>query len=241
MSLLVIAALVWLGIHFGIAGTGLRDRLVGRIGELPFRGFFSLLSIGSIVFLVRTWSATPIMPLWYPTGWLRWVLVAVMLVAFVLFVASLSGRNPTMVPMGVPTGVPTSVGTPVAAARGSAQPPRGIQRVTRHPMLWSFALWAGVHIVGNGDIAAIVFFGTFLVTALAGMPSIDAKLARRDPSLWQALSATTSIVPFVAIAQGRNRFVPREIGWWVLLIAVVAWAALLHLHPFLFGVAPVVM
>ena len=60
---------------------------------------------------------------------------------------------------------------------------------------------------------AIVFFGAFLVTALAGMPSIDAKLARRDPATWQALSAATSIVPFAAIAQGRNRFVPGEIGW----------------------------
>jgi uncharacterized membrane protein len=27
----------------------------------------------------------------------------------------------------------------------SAQPPHGIQRVTRRPMLWSFALWAAVH------------------------------------------------------------------------------------------------
>ena len=98
-----------------------------------------------------------------------------------------------------------------------------------------------MHIVGNGDTAAIVFFGTFLVTALAGMPSIDAKVARRDPALWQALSAATSIVPFVAIAQGRNRFVVREIGWPVALIAVVAWALMLHFHPLLFGVTPVAM
>jgi uncharacterized membrane protein len=241
MSLLVIAALVWLGIHTGLAGTPLREWLVGRIGELPFRGLFSLLSLGALVFLVHAWSATPIILLWYAPGWLQWVLVAVMLAAFVLFVASLSRRNPTMVPMGVPTGVPARVVTTAAVRDATAQPPRGIQRVTRHPMLWSSALWAGVHIVANGDITAIVFFGTFLVTALAGMPSIDAKLARRDPALWQALSATTSIVPFVAIMQGRNRFVPREIGWWVLLIAVVAWAAVLFLHPWLFGVAPVVM
>jgi hypothetical protein len=61
-----------------------------------------------------------------------------------------------------------------------------------------------------------------LAIALAGMPSIDAKLAWRDPSLWQPLSATTSIAPFLAIA-------------------VVAWATMLHLHPFLFDVAPVAM
>jgi uncharacterized membrane protein len=108
-------------------------------------------------------------------------------------------------------------------------------------MLWSFALWAAVHIIGSGDTGAIVFFGTFLVTALVGMPSIDAKLARRDPATWQALSAVTSIVPFAAIAQGRNRFVPREIGWLAPTIAVVVWVAVLHLHPWLFGVVPVAM
>lgn len=224
MPLLIVAALVWIFIHLGISGTRLRDVVVTRIGEGSFRGAFSLLSILTIVFLVRAWSAAETTPLWYAPEWLRWVLVAVMLVAFLLFVASVSRPNPTMV-----------------GSETNAQPPRGIQRVTRHPMLWSFALWAGVHIIGNGDTAAIVFLGAFLVTALAGMPSIDAKLARRDPPTWQALSAATSIVPFVAIAQGRNRFVPREIGWLTPLIAVVAWAVVLHLHPWLFGVAPVAM
>src|SRR5262249_13232002 len=154
-------------------------------------------------------------PIWYTPLWLRWVLVAIMLLAFVLFVASVSQPNPTM----------------ISGESALTRPPRGIHRVTRHPMLWSFAVWAAVHIIGNGDTAAIVFFGAFLVTAAAGMPSIDAKLARRDPSTWQALSALTSIVPFVAIAQGRNRFAPGEIGWLTLAIGVIAWAVLLHLHP----------
>jgi uncharacterized membrane protein len=84
-----------------------------------------------------------------------------------------------------------------------------------------------------------VLFGTLLVTALTGMRSIDAKLARRDPAYWQALSAATSILPFAAIAQGRNKFVPHEIGWLTLVIAVVAWIVLLAVHPWLFGVTPV--
>jgi uncharacterized membrane protein len=175
-----------------------------------------------LVFLVRSFSAAPTSLLWVAPDWLRWLLVLAMLPAFALLVASVSRPNPTMI-----------------GPDGSGdRPPRGITRVTRHPMLWSFAIWAGVHIIGNGDTAAIVFFGAFLVTALVGMPSIDAKLARRDNNTWQALSAATSIVPFVAIAQGRNRFVPNEIGWRTPAIAVVAWILLLLLHPWLFGLAP---
>jgi uncharacterized membrane protein len=222
MPLLIIAALVWIAIHLGIAETRLRDIAVQRIGEGPFRGIFSVLSIAALIFLVRAWQAAPATLLWVAPDWLRWLLILAMLPAFVLFVASVSGRNPTM----------------VGPSDGGAQPPRGITRVTRHPMLWSFAIWAAVHIAGTGDTAAILFFGTFLVTALAGMPSIDAKSRRRDPGTWQALSAMTSIVPFVAIAQGRNRLVPHEIGWLTPAIGTVAWIVLLLVHPWLFGVSP---
>ena len=147
-----------------------------------------------------------------------------MLPAFVLFVASFR-RNPT-------------------AAGGEAligEAPTGIQRVTRHPMLWSFAIWAAVHMLGNGDTASLVFFGAFLLTALAGMPSIDAKLARRRPEAWTELAAATSILPFGAIAAGRNRLVLGEIGWLTALAGLLAWAAMLHLHSRLIGVAPVPM
>jgi uncharacterized membrane protein len=223
MPLLIIAALVWIGIHLGLAGTTLRDAVAGRIGEGSFRTFFSVLSVVALVFLVFAWNAAPSAQLWVAPDWLRWLLALAMLPAFALFVASVSGRNPTMIGPG----------------EGGAQPPRGMIRVTRHPMLWSFAIWAAVHILGNGDTAAIVFFGAFLVTALAGMPSIDAKLHRRDPATWQGLAAMTSIVPFAAITQGRNRFVPNEIGWLIPTIAVVVWLLLLLAHPWLFGVAPV--
>jgi uncharacterized membrane protein len=128
MTLLIIAALVWLGAHIGIAGTGIRAALVARVGEDRFRGLFSLLSTVAIVFLAWAWSQASTRPVSYPPDWLRWVLVAAMLPAFVLFVASVSRRNPTM----------------ASGASGTAEPPRGIHRVTRHPMLWSFALCATV-------------------------------------------------------------------------------------------------
>ena len=224
IALLIIAVLAWIAIHLGLAGTSLRDAVVRRIGAGAFRGVFSLLSVASLVFLVQAWHAAPSILLWVAPDWLRWLLVFAMLPAFILLVASVSGPNPTM----------------IGPQEGGAQPPRGVIRVTRHPMLWSFAIWAAVHIIGNGDSAAVVFFGAILVTALAGMPSIDAKLARRDMGSWQALSGATSIVPFAAIAQRRNRLVPNEIGWLTPAIAVAVWIVMLLVHPWLFGVPPVV-
>jgi uncharacterized membrane protein len=225
MTMLAIAALVWIGVHVGLAGTGLRGVLVARLGEGGFRIAFSLASFASIFLLIEAWKAAETTPLWFAPGWLRWVLALLMLPAFILFVASVAEPNPTAV------GGETRLGAEA----------RGIQRITRHPMLWSFALWAAIHMVGNGDSASLLFFGAFLVTALAGMPSIDAKLAQRAPAEWPRLAASTSIIPFGAILAGRNRLAPGEIGWVPPVIGTLAWAALLHFHPRIFGVSPLLM
>ncbi len=178
------------------------------------------------------WAVAKGPVLWFAPEWLRLLLVLAMLPAFLLFVSAVTRRNPTMVGPGEAGATSVSAG-PAA--------PRGMSRVTRHPMLWSFALWAVVHMLGTGELADEVFFGTFLITSLAGMPSIDAKLARRDPAGWQALSAATSIVPFLAVWQGRNRFVPAEIGWVTAGIAVVAWLVVFWLHPMRCGVSPLLL
>lgn len=223
MGLLLLAAFLWVGVHIGIAGTGLRGAIVARIGEGGFRAAFSITSVLAIILLVSAWNAAPTTMLWFAPGWLRWILALAMLPAFVFFVAAFR-RNPTAM------GGEAAIGAEAT----------GIQRITRHPMLWSFALWAAVHMLGNGDTAALVFFGAFLVTALAGMPSIDAKLAKRAPEAWARLAATTSILPFGAIAAGRNRLVPGEIGWVPPVVGLLAWAAMLHLHARLFGVSPLI-
>ena len=224
MGLLLLAAILWVGVHIGIAGTGLRGAIVARIGEGGFRAAFSITSVLAIILLVSAWNAAPTTPLWFAPGWLRWVLALAMLPAFVFFVASFR-RNPTAM------GGQAAIGAEAT----------GIQRITRHPMLWSFALWAVVHMLGNGDTAALVFFGAFLVTALAGMPSIDAKLAKRAPEPWARLAAATSILPFGAIVAGRNRLVPGEIGWVPPVAGLLAWAAMLHLHARFFGVSPLIL
>ena len=225
MLLLILAALLWVAVHVGIAGTVVRARLAARFGEGGFRIAYSAVSVVAIYALVAAWNAADTTPLWTADPALRWVLAALMLPVIFLFVASVAGRNPT------------SVGQEGALAAE----PRGIFRVTRHPMLWSFALWALVHMLGNGDSAALVFFGAFLVTALVGMPSIDAKLAARRPDAWPAFKQATSILPFGAILAGRQRLEAKEIGWAAPAIALLLWAALLHFHRHIFGVSAVIL
>ncbi|WP_170985254.1 NnrU family protein [Roseomonas sp. AR75] len=223
MTLLILAAALWIFIHIGVSGTRLRDAVVVRLGEGRFMIAFSVASAVSILLLVLAWQNAETTFLWAAPGWLRWILAFVMLAAFVLFMAS-HKRNPTAV-----------------GNKGLGEEPRGIQRITRHPMLWSFALWAGVHLIGNGDTASLAFFGAFLVTALAGMPSIDAKLARRQPEAWRGFAAKTSILPFGAILAGRNRLALSEIGWMPPVVGLVLWAALLHFHRGIFGVPALII
>jgi uncharacterized membrane protein len=224
MILLILAALLWVFVHVGISGTALRDAAVARLGERVFSVAFSVASVGAIFLLVQAWQGAQTAPLWVAPPWLRWILAALMLPAFALFACSLIGN-------------PTAMGGAGLLAQG----PRGIQRVTRHPMLMAFALWGLMHVLGNGDSAALVFFGAFLVTAVAGMPSIDAKMARRHPDTWPGFAAASSIIPFGAILAGRNRLVVGEIGWIAPLVGLVAWAALLHSHRHVFGVPALIL
>jgi uncharacterized membrane protein len=209
---LLLAAAFW------FASGVMRSRLVAGLGANGFRIFYSILSVLALVLLARASGAAETLPLWSAPAWLRLLLALIMLPAFLFFAAGLL-RNPT------------AVGGEALAG----QQIRGIQRITRHPMLWSFALWALVHVIGNGDLTSLIFFGTFAISAFLGMPSIDRKLAARNPEAAAKLQAETSILPFGAILAGRNRLVLAEIGWLAPLLAVIGWAVTLHFHARFFG------
>jgi len=220
---LILAALVWIAVHIGIAGTRVRAAIVGAIGEGPFRGAFVIASFAVIYWLATSYHyAGEAQVLWLSPHWLRVVCMLLMLPALILFVGSVTVRNPTSVAG--------------AKALSADNPARGILRVTRHPMLWSFAIWAAVHLIMVGTLGGLVFFGAFLIVALAGMPSIDAKIAKRDPQRWQAYAQVTSIVPFAAIAQKRNRFAFAEYGWWRVALALALWYLIAGMHQWLFHI-----
>ncbi|HEY0833283.1 MAG TPA: NnrU family protein [Azospirillum sp.] len=210
--------------HFGISSTPLRAALAGRLGEKGYLGLYALIAALAFVWLVWAYATAPLVPLWNVEPWQRWVPLLAMPVALLLIIAGESTPNPT------------AVGR--SALLESADPARGILRVTRNPFLWGVALWALAHIVPNGDAASLLLFGTLAVLALVGSVLIDAKLARRRPDAWARYSAVTSNVPFAAILAGRQRLVLGEFRGRLPLVVLVVYVALLLLHPWLFGVSP---
>jgi|SRR6516165_1238709 uncharacterized membrane protein len=224
MRSLFAAAIFFVGIHFVISGSPIRGKIVAKIGEGPFRGLFSLLSLIGVVWLSRAYGQAGYIPLWGKPYAFRPVALVVMLLAFFFVVLAFTTPNPT------------AVGG--EALLREKEPAKGIQRITRHPFLWGVALWAFTHLILNGDIASLVFFGSFLILAIEGPFSIDQKRKNTVGDAWSRFAAVTSNLPFLAIIQGRNSLQLAEIGWWRPLVSVIIYGLFLHFHRSLFGVSP---
>lgn len=219
MGMLVIATAAFLLTHF-VPSTPLRAKLVAALGENRYRGLYVLVAFATLGWMIWAFVHTPAqLPLWRP---LLHLPLVVMPFSLLLVAGGLVRMNPT------------AVGAERLLKEG--EPAQGMIRITRHPFMWGVILWALAHILANADARATAFFGGFLVLAGLGTALID----RRKSALpdWPRFAARTSNLPFLAVAQGRNRVVWREIGWARVAIALVVYAALLVLHPWLFGVRP---
>lgn len=194
-------------IHVGISATGLRTRLVGAIGEWPYRGLFSLASLALLVWLIQSYAAMradPFNPLnealWLPPDWLAWPARVVSFLGLWLVIT------------GVFTPGPTLAGYEKKGLERD-DPARGVLRITRHPFLWGVALWAAGHLLVSGERFAVMLFGALGLMVLFGARSIDRKGRARSGEAWDAFEDITSNVPFMAITQGRNTLKLGEIGW----------------------------
>ena len=216
---LIAASAYFLLIHFGVSGTRLRDGLVARLGEGPYRGMFALASVLGLVWMAYAYRHAPAVPTWGLVLGFRPAAYLLVLIAFIFVV------------IGLVTPSPTQVGMESTLTRGP-DIARGMVRITRHPFLWGVALWALVHLLVNGDLASLVLFGSLLVLALAGTAVIDAKRRRGCGAGWMQFAAVTSNVPFAAILAGRNRLGPAvaEIGVWRPLVAIAVYALAFYLH-----------
>src|SRR5215813_3963712 len=207
---LLLAAVVFVGSHFGISSTGLRDELVGRLGERAYLALYSAVALILLAWLIRAYATVgdPLV-LWIRPPLLIVLPLVVMPLALLLFVGGYTQRNPTAVMQGKPM--------------SPGRPAPGVLAITRHPLLWAIGLWALVHLVISDSVASFIFFGAFAILALHGTRLLDAKKQRTwPPEDWQRFAAATSNIPFAALLTSRNEFRFSEIGWWrILLVGVL--------------------
>lgn len=211
-----LAAGAFVGSHF-LLSHPLRRPLVAALGEKGFLAVYSVVAfvtLGAISWAYRRAPAT--LALWEVGDGLWAVATVAMLIASILLLGSLV-RNPAL---------PGAGNAGMAAAQG-------VFGITRHPMMWAFAIWGVCHILVYPVPKNIVVAIAIIVLALVGAALQDRKKAGLDPQGWPAWQARTSYWPFAAIAQGRARF--GRFGAHALGGGVVVWLAATWAHMPLAG------
>jgi uncharacterized membrane protein len=138
MSLLILGLIVFLGAHsVRVFADSWRSAQIARIGEKPWKGLYSLVSIAGFMLLIWGFgrARADTIVLWQPPSWTHYFAALITLIAFVLVAAAYVA------------------GTQIKAR-------------LHHPMILGVKSWAFAHLIANGTLADIVLFGSFLVWAV---------------------------------------------------------------------------
>lgn len=189
MDNVVAAAVAFVGSHF-LLSHPLRAPIVRRIGARGFLVLYSVVAFATLIWLALAYRAAPTRPPLWPVCSTTWAIASVVvLAASVLLMGSLI-RNPAL-PEAKTDVVPEA---------------RGVFAITRHPMMWAFALWGAAHIIVYPEPSNIIVAVAIITLALVGAAMQDRKKEALQPDFWREWEKRTSYWPFAAIADGRARF-----------------------------------
>ena len=133
----ILGLVILLGTHVFVTMRNERAALVARVGEWPYRGLFSLVSLLGVVLIAYGFASyrdAGMIVVWNPPAWTRHIVVVLMWPASIMVAA--------------------------------AYIPGNIKRVLKHPMLVGVKTWAFAHLCANGDLGSIVLFGAVLAWAV---------------------------------------------------------------------------
>ena len=138
MAMLILGLLLFLGIHSTrIFADGWRSGMVARMGPLPWKGLFALVSI--LGFIVLVWgfrmARQETLVLWVSPSWMKHVTAVLMIFAMILFVSAYVPGN-------------------------------WFKARLHHPQVLSVKVWALAHLLSVGVVADVVLFGGFLIWAV---------------------------------------------------------------------------
>jgi uncharacterized membrane protein len=140
MTMLIAGLVLFLGPHsVRILAEPWRTRQIARMGEGPWKGIYSLISIAGFVLLIWGFAEARLQPvlLYVPPLALRHANALFTLIAFVLVAAAYVPRNHLKAKLG-------------------------------HPMLAGVKVWALGHLLATGMLHDVLLFGAFLIWAVAG-------------------------------------------------------------------------
>jgi uncharacterized membrane protein len=206
--------LLWLGFagsHLLLSHLPLRQRVIAAVGDQPFQGLYSLVSLLFFVPLVWVYFANIHAGPWLwllPHGTLlTWIVNLGMGVAFVLLAAGLLRPSP-------------------ASMMAGDAVPVGAFRITRHPVIMSMGLFGTLHLLANSSTADVAFFAGFPIFALLGCWHQDRRKLVQNVPNYAAFVADTPFVPFTrgGVLQGVREMGPLPIGVGVALAVAVRWA-----------------
>jgi len=211
MSDLLFSIAVFLIAHIIPSYAPLRKAVVSKMGERTFMSVYGIISLGLFAWLIYAYQQAPYVELWAMADWMRHSVLFVMFWVCLLFVCTFSQPNPFSLGIGGKNFDPEHP---------------GIVAFSKHPAFWAFALWSFVHILPNGDLASVLFFGLMGGLSLYGPLSLNKK--RQDKmgrEHWHDLAAQ--------VKQGWP-----QIGWWRWILALILYMGLLHAHGPVIGVTP---
>jgi len=179
---LAAANVAFVGTHFAMSHP-LRATMVRAMGAGGFQIAYTVASFATLAWVYFAFIVAP--PADLPgSGEIGWIIAtALTLPAMILLAGSFIG-NPALP-------------TPMAEAQARAEP-QGVFRVTRHPMMWSFGLWALSHMVLFWSTRTMITAFAMGFLALVGARLQDGKKAKLMGEAWAAWESRTSYWPRLA-------------------------------------------
>lgn len=169
MALLLLGLVLFLGVHsIRIFANGWRTQQRARLGEMRWKGLYSVLSIAGFVLIVWGFGLARQQPvvLYVPPMGLRHLNALFTLLAFVLVAAAYVPANHLKARLG-------------------------------HPMLAGVKVWALGHLLATGMLHDVVLFGAFLLWAIVDF-AVSRRRDRADGVVYPAGTIKGDVIAVAA-------------------------------------------
>lgn len=93
MDLLIAGLAGFIAIHVVPTLGGIREVIVARTGEIPWKIVYSLISLGAVVLIVMGWQRSPYEVVYEPPAWGRHATMLLMFIVFYLLIGRRTGSN----------------------------------------------------------------------------------------------------------------------------------------------------